>query len=680
MKFLQPALIRICFFFVAGILGGFFIAIPLVPLFLAFVVMAIIFFVAFFWARQQLFPDLFFGISCFGLFFLLGMLVTKLHLPENQPQHYIHQLSPEDKNEEIPVVHIVVKEKLKPSQYNNKFIAEVKKIDSHPVRGKILILTQKDRITNSFDVDDKLLISAAIEEISPPLNPFQYDYRRYMKTKGIYGQVLLQKEEYLKLSSEKTSLRGVAEAFRSKIISKLQQHQFEKDELGIIQALLLGQKEDISEEVYETYAAAGVIHILAVSGLHVGLILLILHWLLLPLEKIKYGKTLKLVLLLLLLWGFAVLAGLSPSVVRAVTMFSFVAVGLQMKRKTSVLNTLFISLFFLLMIKPSFVFDVGFQLSYAAVLAIVIIQPLIYKLLEPKWKVLKYFWGLFSVTLTAQIGVLPLSLFYFHQFPGLFFISNLVILPFLGFILGLGIFVIILALLEILPDVLADFFGNIIKLLNNFVGWIAKQEDFLFQEIVFSQAELFGFYLLIICTIILLKSFTYKKLQLVFVSVIILQLIYYHQEYKMQSNELIIFHKSRSTMVATRMDEHLRINYSSEEKPTRDSRIRNYKLNKKINKIAFHELENVYFFQEEVLFVVDSAAIYPIQNLTPEYILLINSPKINLDRLLSVIQPKVVIADGSNYRSLIQHWKESCQASSVSFHYTGEKGAFILEN
>ena len=225
---------------------------------------------------------------------------------------------------------------------------------------------------------------------------------------------------------------------------------------------MLGQRQDISKEIYNSYTQAGAIHILAVSGLHVGIILLLLNFIFKPLIYFKNGNYIKLIVIVLILWSYAVIAGLSASVVRAVTMFTAVAIGMHLKRPTNVYNTLTISAFFLLLFKPMFLFDVGFQLSYLAVLAIVIIQPMLEKLWKPKFKLIDFFWKIFTVTIAAQFGIIPVSLYYFHQFPGLFFLSNLVIIPCLGFILGFGILIIILGLLNLLPNFLASTFGFVI--------------------------------------------------------------------------------------------------------------------------------------------------------------------------------------------------------------------------
>ena len=278
----------------------------------------------------------------------------------------------------------------------------------------------------------------------------------------------------------------------------MEKFNFSPNELSIINAIILGQRNNISNDLFESYKNAGAIHILAVSGLHIGIILLLLNFLLSPLERIKNGKTIKLILIIILLWIYAFIAGMSASVIRAVTMFTAIAIGWISDRPSNIKNSLIVSFFFLLLIHPLFLFDVGFQLSYTAVFSIVLIQPLIIKLWHPKWKPVHYFWQLLTVSFAAQLGILPLSLYYFHQFPGLFFISSLVIIPFLGIIIGFGILIIILALFQILPQILVDIYSFIITSMNNIIDLVAQQESFIFQEIYFSIVLMISFYLILI--------------------------------------------------------------------------------------------------------------------------------------------------------------------------------------
>ena len=167
-------------------------------------------------------------------------------------------------------------------------------------------------------------------------------------------------------------------------------------------------------------------------------------------------------------------------------MFTFVAFGMISNRKSNIYYSLITSMFFLLLIKPMFLFDVGFQLSYLAVFGIVWIQPMLSNLWIPKYKLINKIWQLLTVSVAAQLIILPVSLYYFHQFPSLFLLSNLVIIPFLGIILMLGILVIVLAVINLLPQILADFYGTLINMMNQFVSWVGSQEGFLLIDISFS--------------------------------------------------------------------------------------------------------------------------------------------------------------------------------------------------
>src|SRR5690606_2714282 len=202
------------------------------------------------------------------------------------------------------------------------YIAIVQGVDDRKASGKIIINVPSDTDVNLFRVDDELMVLAPPRPIKPPLNPHQFDYRKYLKNMGVTAQINLNGTNYFKRDSPRTTIFGITAHLRDKIIAKLRRSNFGEAQLGIIQALLLGQRNDILKETYDDYKNAGAVHILAISGLHIGIILLLLQFLLKPLERLAHGKTIKLLLLVLLLWGFAVLAGLSASVVRAVAMFS----------------------------------------------------------------------------------------------------------------------------------------------------------------------------------------------------------------------------------------------------------------------------------------------------------------------------------------------------------------------
>ncbi len=425
-----------------------------------------------------------------------------------------------------------------------------------------------------------------------------------MEKQAVLKQLHLCPAEIFSLSKT-PGLTAKTENFRENLIKKLKNY-FSKEELSIIQALLLGQRKDISAKIYEQYAAAGAVHILAVSGLHVDIILLILNFVLKPLEQIKHGRIIKTLFILILMWGFATLAGLSSSVVRAVSMFSFVAVGMQLGRKTSLINSLFVSLFILLLINPYFIFQVGFQLSYLAVFSIVSLHPKLYNLFQSKFKPLRYLWGLFCVSLAAQIGVVPLSLYYFHQFPGLFFISNLVILPFLGIILGIGILVIFLAEINLLPLLLADLYTKIISMLNQFIAWVALQENFIFNEIPFSGLLCVLAYIMVFGIILISQKWNFKNLVFLLVSIAVFQTGLLFEKFNHTTSEMVIFHKTRESLIGFRNNKKLQLHHSEDSLASVENILSDYQTKQSILQVKINSLSNIFQFEAKRILVVDS--------------------------------------------------------------------------
>ena len=388
----------------------------------------------------------------------------------------------------------------------------------------------------------------------------------------------------------------------------------------------------------------------------------------------------KLILILTLLWMFAFIAGLSASIIRAVTMFTAIAISITLKQSKNIYKALVISIFLLLLFNPYFLFDVGFQLSYLAVFFIVWTQPILYRLWNPKLKIVDYFWKLLTVSIAAQFGVLPLSLFYFHQFPGLFFAANLAIIPFLGIILGLGILVIILALLNILPSFIADFYEKVIFLLNLTVEWIGKQESFLFQGILFTIISVLLYFLFIVS---FFKWIEIKKpayLNFALITIILFQLNSVTEKYiSTTGNEFVIFNKTRHSILGIRKGEKLQLHHNLDSTTIKnENSIKAYLIG---SKTAITSIKNkpkdIYTLKAKKMLVIDSLGVYSMSNLKPDYIFLRDSPNINLERLIKSLNPELIIADASNYKSHILHWEKTCKINNIRFHYTVKDGAFI---
>ena len=481
MNLLKFIPIKLTFLLVLGILIGYFFNIEIkFPLLLTLFFLSVLSFILF---QEKKAVGISFGKIAALTTVCLGILIVAIAQPKNANDHYTNISSTQQENWKLKVTEV-----LKPNSFSERYIAEVTEYNSYKASGKIILDKAIDSTFQKLQVDDELFVFALKDEIKSPLNPYQFNYKNYLEKQGIYHQLKLNANNHIVLENSSRTIKGYATSLRQNIITKLEQAHFGNAELGIIQALLLGQRDTISEETYTDYKNAGAVHILAVSGLHIGILLLFLEFMLRPMEFLPKGKTFKLVAIVLLLWGFAFLAGLSASVVRAVTMFSFVAYALYLNRPSNTFNILALSMFFILLVfDPMLLFNVGFQMSYAAVFAIVWVYPILQKFWYPKNWLVRQAWQLLSVSIAAQVGVLPISLYYFHLFPGLFFISNLLIVPFLGLILGLGIIVIALVLLNIAPNYLIELYNAIIGIMNSVIKWVAQQEAFIFRNIPFDS-------------------------------------------------------------------------------------------------------------------------------------------------------------------------------------------------
>lgn len=608
------------------------------------------------------------------LFFLfIGIVITFINNPKNHPNFYYKYIS---KNSSTV---LVIKKNLRPNKYYHKFVAQIVQIDSNKTVGNILLNIKKDSSSNSLKIDDRVFMKAQFKDISSPLNPYQFNYKNYLAKQYIYHQIFINKHEFKLLKKRTFSLTGLAENFRNKIESSLNKLYFKPNEQAVINALLLGERKNMSRKLLESYTKAGAIHILAISGLHVGVILIILNNLFKPFEKFKYGRIATTLFVILLLWSFAFITGLSASVVRAVTMFSFLNIGKAFEKKKVIEFSIISSMFFLLLIKPLFLFDIGFQLSYLAIFGIIWIQPQLSTLWKPKFFFLKKFWDLFTISIAAQISVLPISLFYFHQFPSLFIISNLIIIPCLTFILIGGFLIIILASCNSTPSFLIDSYAFIISKMNKVIDWISNQEKFLFQEISMSFYEMMFWYLILIFSFQFIIS---KKLNYFIYILTIILFLQAHLIFKkyIQENkqELIVFHNQRKNLIGIRNGKKLQVFQSLDTLNNSTKNIlKNYYTNESIDKTVVYTQTNVFKFKSETILIIDSLNIYklPIKN---PVVILQNSPKINLVRLINTLNPKLIIADGSNYKSYITRWNFTCKNKKTPFYYTGKNGAYFI--
>ena len=351
----------------------------------------------------------------------------------------------------------------------------------HPVNKQAILYFQRDSLSSRLQMGEELWVRS---RISPPVsarNFDEFDYARYLIRKGISGTGFVASGHWRFSECRKenegiaTVLYRLAASYRTQIENLYRRLGIEGDELAVLSALTLGDKTDLSESVRESYSVAGVSHVLALSGLHIGLLYALAFFLLRPLLLGgQSGRVLRSLLLILLLWLFAFFTGLSPSVVRSAAMFSIWALADLCGRQSFSLNTLALTAWLMLLVRPVWLFDVGFQLSFAAVLSILLFQPFLYRLCPVRHRAGTYLWGLVSVSVAAQLGTAPLVLFYFSRFSTHFLLTNLLVVPLVTLILYAAVVLLLLTPMSGLQAVAAVGLEKMLRMLNLLVRWVEQ--------------------------------------------------------------------------------------------------------------------------------------------------------------------------------------------------------------
>ncbi|WP_423149260.1 ComEC/Rec2 family competence protein [Rubrolithibacter danxiaensis] len=338
-------------------------------------------------------------------------------------------------------------------------------------KGNLLVALKTDTLLNQkYQYGDLLLIPSKYKEIDPPYNPFEFDFKKYLGYRSVYYQAFIN-EQQIRLIGHHTGNPVIEYAInlRQKLVERFNKHIADKNAAAVASTLILGYKADLTQEVLNAYSQTGTMHVLSVSGMHVGIVFIVIAFLLRPLDKNKRLRILKAFILLIFIWTYATITGFSSAVCRAAIMLSFVIIGKAVNKHTNSYNLISISAVLLLIYNPFYLVEVGFQLSYLAVLGLIYLYPKIYQLLYVKNYFFDQIWSYTALSIAAQLATFPLSLYYFHQFPLYFLISNLLIVIPVALIMYAGLVFVLLP------------FG----LIESSLGW------FLNHSIVFTNKLLF---------------------------------------------------------------------------------------------------------------------------------------------------------------------------------------------
>ncbi len=365
----------------------------------------------------------------------------------------------------------------------------------------VLAYIPPDSLTALIETGDTLLFSGRLQEPDPALNPGSFDYGAYLKKQGISATIYLGNGYSRTSGSERENPKYWFKSIQQGAIAIFRDLGISGDELGVASALILGERNLLESQVRDAFSEAGVVHILAVSGLHVGLLFVVISWIIQRVLPQDRRALIRALLAISFLWIYAGITGFSPSVLRAATMFSFIAIGRTRGSSTSIYNMMAASAMILVIIEPNLLVEVGFQLSYLAVLGILVLHKPIYSLCSFRPWLLDKAWSLLVVSFTAQLATFPLTTYYFGQFPTYFLLANLVVIPVATGILYVGLTLLLLHWIPFLSAALAWVFAVLLKTLLFFVAQTTVLPGSRITDLYLDKTMVILLYVLIIALI-----------------------------------------------------------------------------------------------------------------------------------------------------------------------------------
>ncbi len=569
-------------------------------------------------------------------------------------------------------------------------------------KSKIIVYFSKNPKVTNLKYGDKIIFRGRISEIKNPGNPHEFNYKRYLFRKGITGQIFLNSSDYKCISHHNADfIFDFAYDTRKKLENIYKENGISGKELSVLQALTLGDRSEIDDEIKQSYIASGAMHILAVSGLHVGIIYMLFNFLLGFLNKLKYkktqiGKIIKACLLILILWSFAVLSGLSPSIRRAAVMFTFVILGRVSNRHVNIYNSVAASAFILLIINPYQITEVGFQLSYAAVLGIIFFHPKLLTLFKIKNRILYYLWSLTAVSVAAQISTFPITLYYFHIFPILFFLSNIIVIPAATVILISAFLLLVTSPFPYFSNFIAAFLNYILKFLNGSVSVIENIPHSTINNISFHGEDLIIAFLIIISASVFILLKKVKSLQFFLILLIVwISFGSFRKITKSKHPQLTIYNIKNYTAV----DITARKNYFISEKSIFQTKNITYGIHPNrqyLNKSDFQfiptdtaEYNSVFLQKTNTLLFAGNKSILLLSEknnnipnvkskITVDYVILSGKNNVNLKNLTNNVNFKLLIFDSSNSFRMLEKRKRICGKLHINYYSIKDKGAFQI--
>jgi competence protein ComEC len=558
-----------------------------------------------------------------------------------------------------------------------------------PVKGDVLLYFSKDSLKPQLEYGSQIIIRKSLMSITNSGNPGGFDYRRYCSFQDIYHQAFLRDEDYIVLPDKHTSwFRKLLIDTRLSVISTLRKYLKEKNEVAVAEALLIGYRDDLDQELVQSYSNTGVVHIIAISGLHLGMIYGALLWLFRRFKNRKWKNWIQPLIILFILWMFTFIAGGVPSILRSAVMFTCIIIGETISKRSSIYNTLAVTAFVLLLISPFYLWDVGFQLSFAAVLSIVAFSKYISNWFYFRNKLLSGIWRLSAITLSAQTLTLPLVLYHFHQFPNLFLLTNFIVVPLSGIILFAELFLLILSFIPFI----AEPFGKLVEwltwLMNSFIERTDRLPFAVTDGIQITILQsLFIYAALILASIWLIR----KQKQMLFwagatfvcyLSLRGIDIIKINQQQK-----IIVYNVPQHTAID--VVEGNKYTFIGDSILLQDGFLRNFHLrpSRIVNRMDAGLLnsvsvkDNLITSASKKILIIDEPL--PYNNDGPkekaDVLVITKNPGLYINQLIKHYDFNLLVFDASNPLWKIRLWKKDCDSLHLRHHSIPEQGAFEMD-
>jgi competence protein ComEC len=560
----------------------------------------------------------------------------------------------------------------------------------YSVSGNVIIYFEKDVAQGQLDFGTSIIFLKPVQEIPSASNPGGFDYKRYCLFQGITHQVFLRKKEFAVLRDRQpTILARILFPIRRKVLFILRKYIHGAKEQGLAEALLIGYKDDLDKTLVQSYSNTGVVHVIAISGLHLGLIYWLLVRLFAPLRKKKISKWLSPIMIIAGLWLFSFIAGAQPSVLRSAVMFTCIVLAEGFSRKTSIYNSLAFSAFLLLCVNPFWLWDVGFQLSYSAVLSIVIFMKPVYNWFYVKNKIFDSMWKLNAVSIAAQLLTTPFSIYHFHQFPTYFLLSNLIAVP-LSSIIVLGeIFLCAASVVPSIGFVSGKLLSWLISLMNGYIERIESLPYSLWEglQIDFVQAAMIIVIIAAVASWLLLKEKFWSWPAMIALLVFgILRSASFYQSNQQQT--FIIYNTPKHQAIDVINGRHYFFIGDSELLANDFARNFHFKPSHTLYRVtSTNSLANFFgnkhfieFGSRKILlpdedFAVDSCS----QRILVDVLVLSRNSKIHLQKFSRIANIRQIVFDGSALPGKINYWIKDCRLLRIPYHNVSEKGAFVMK-